>query len=121
MSIVAIERGAWTFEQFCDRIPEGLKADLIEGVIHVASPDNVLHFRINSWFDYVLRRFLKERKIGGELFGYRIAFRMDDENGPEPDLAFVSDDRLHLVRKTFVKGPPDWALKIVSPTSVDRD
>ena len=41
---IASEHRLWTFNEFCDRIPEGLKADLIAGVIHVASPDNVQHY-----------------------------------------------------------------------------
>jgi hypothetical protein len=38
MAIASAPR-LWTFEDFCERIPEGLKADLVEGVIHVASPE----------------------------------------------------------------------------------
>ena len=99
MAIVS-EQGVWTFEAFCDRIPEWLKADLIDGVIHVASPDNVAHYEINSWYHAILRNYLRARKIKGRLVGYRIAFRLDDENSPEPDLAYVRPERVHLIRKT---------------------
>jgi len=98
-----------------------MKADLIDGVIYVASPDNIQHNDIDMWFAEVLRRYLRKRKIKGCVYGFRIAFRLDDENGPEPDLAYVCPERVHLVRKTHVKGPPDWALEIVSPSSVERD
>lgn len=121
MAITAIDREVWTFEQFCERIPEGMKADLIDGVIRVASPDNIQHHEIDAWFLIVLTLFLKKRKIKGRVFGFRIAFRLDDENGPEPDLAYVCPERVHLIRKTHIKGPPDWALEIVSPSSVERD
>ena len=118
---IATEHGVWTFEDFCERIPEGLKADLIDGVIYVASPDNIEHHDIDMWHTEVLRRYLRKRKIKGRVFGCRVAFRLDDENGPEPDLAYVGPDRVHLVRKTFIKGPPDWTLEIISPSSVERD
>jgi Uma2 family endonuclease len=68
-----------------------------------------------------LHRYLKKRKIKGRVFGSRIAFRLDDANGPEPDVAYVGPERVHLIRKTLVNGPPDWALEIVSPESIDRD
>lgn len=32
--------GCYTFEDFCALIPTGQKADLIDGVIYMASPDN---------------------------------------------------------------------------------
>jgi Uma2 family endonuclease len=121
MSIAATDREVWTFGQFCERIPEGLKADLIDGVIHVASPDNLKHYEIDFWLAEIIARFLRKRKIKGRVFGWRIAFRLDDENGPEPDLAYVGPERTHLIRATHVKGPPDWALEIVSPSSVERD
>src|ERR1017187_9453099 len=121
MAIVEAEHRVWTFEDFCAQIPEGLKADLIEGVIHVASPDNIQHNEIDLWYAEVLRRFLRKRKIKGRVFGFRIAFRLDDENAPEPDLVYMRPDRVHLIRRTFVKGPPDWALEIVSPSSGERD
>jgi Uma2 family endonuclease len=121
MATIAADRAVWTFEQFCERIPEGMKADLIDGVIHVASPDNLKHYEIDFWYAEILTRFLRKRKIKGRVFGFRIAFRIDDVNGPEPDLAYVRPERVHLIRKTHVKGPPDWALEIVSPSSVERD
>jgi Uma2 family endonuclease len=121
MAIIAVDREVWTFEQFCDRIPEGMKADLIDGVIYVASPDNIQHHDLYVWVMIVLMRFLKKRKIKGRVFGSRVAFRLDDENGPEPDLAYICPERIHLIKKTYVNGPPDWALEIVSPSSIERD
>jgi Uma2 family endonuclease len=121
MAITASEHRVWTFTEFCNQIPEGLKADLIEGVIHVASPDNIEHFDINAWCHAILRNYLHVRKLKGRLFGYRIAFRLDDENAPEPDLAYVRPEHAHLIEKNCIKGPPDWAVEIVSPSSVERD
>jgi Uma2 family endonuclease len=121
MAILAADRDVWTFEQFCERIPDGMKADLIDGVIYVASPDNLKHYETDYWLAEVLNRYLRKRKIKGRVFGFRIAFRLDDENGPEPDLAYVCPERVHLIRKTHIQGPPDWALEIVSPSSVERD
>ena len=57
----------------------------------------------------------------GQVFVSRVAFRHRRGNGPEPDVAFVRRDRSHLVRRGFVQGPPDLAVEIVSPESVERD
>jgi Uma2 family endonuclease len=111
----------YSFEEFCDLIPEGQKADLIDGVIYMASPDNIEHYSIYRWLSRIIADFLEERMILGEIFGCRIAFRLGQANGPEPDLGYVQGSRLHLVGKTYVDGPPDLAIEIVSPDSIERD
>jgi Uma2 family endonuclease len=111
----------YTFEEFCDLVPEGHKADLIDGVIYMASPDNIEHHRINKWLSWLLESFLMENELGGEIFGYRIAFRLNASNGPEPDLAYLKASGIHLARRGYIDGPPDWVVEIVSPESVERD
>jgi Uma2 family endonuclease len=116
-----VDQALWTFDDFCERIPEGLKADLIEGVIYVASPDNIEHYGINSWLHTVLNLIILRRKLKGRLFGFKIAFRLNVRNGPEPDLAYVSPLNLHRIHKTYIDGPPNAAFEIVSPDSIERD
>ncbi len=110
-----------TFLEFCERIPQGQKADLIEGVIYVASPDNIEHHNIGGWLYRLLGDFLEEKGIAGCLFHFRIAFRLDKFNAPEPDLAYVRPERTHLVQDAHIAGPPDWAVEIISPDSIQRD
>jgi Uma2 family endonuclease len=110
----------YTFEDFCVLVKDGQKADLIDGVIYMASPDNI---DANNLFVWLLRLLgdIVEIKELGQVNGSRAAYRLDDENSPEPDIAFVRRDRTRLVRRGFVNGPPDLAIEIVSPESVERD
>src|SRR5947209_1560204 len=116
----ATRKGAHTFEDFCFLVKDGQKADLIDGVIYMASPDNTDANKLFMWLGSVLGDYVEEKGLG-EVFGSRIAFRLSDEESPEPDLAFVRNDRLHLVHRGYVDGPPDVAIEIVSPESVERD
>jgi Uma2 family endonuclease len=63
---------------------------------------------------------VEERELG-RVFGSRVAFRLGEKQGPEPDIAFVATENLHRVKRGHVDGPPDLALEIVSPDSVERD
>src|SRR5262249_30797691 len=101
----------YSFSDFCDLIPDGQKADLIQGVISVASPDNT---DANALFCGLLALFFDfvEFRDLGKVYGSRVAFRLDGTNGPEPDIAFVRKARLHLVKRGFVKGRPDVAIEI---------
>lgn len=57
----------------------------------------------------------------GKIYGPRSAFRPADTCAPEPDIAFVRKERLHLWRGSLFLGTPDLAVEIVSTESIDRD
>jgi Uma2 family endonuclease len=111
---------AVSFEEFCLLVKDGEKADLIDGVIYMASPENLDANKLFMWLGGLMTVYVDTRGLGTVL-GSRVAFRLGDLGGPEPDLAFVRTDRLHLLRRGYVDGPPDLAVEIVSPESVERD
>jgi Uma2 family endonuclease len=117
----ATKHQLYTFEEFCDLVPEGQKADLIDGVIYMASPDNLEHNDINFWLYGIIFDYLEERMILGKLQGSKVAFRLGPMGGPEPDIGYIQPGRLHVLRETYVDGPPDLAVEIVSPDSIERD
>jgi Uma2 family endonuclease len=110
----------YTFEDFCFLIKEDQKADLIDGVIYMSSPDNTDANSLFMWLGGLIHLFAEERELGQE-YGSRVAFRLEEYQSPEPDIAFVRTDRLHIVERGFVDGPPDLAIEIVSPDSIERD
>jgi Uma2 family endonuclease len=119
MATVA-RRGTVSFEEFCVLIRADQKADLIDGVIYMASPENIDANRLFVWLICLLNLYVRAKGLG-EVFGSRVAFRLGEVSGPEPDIAFVKKDRLHLARRTFFQGPPDFAIEVVSPECVERD
>ncbi len=112
--------GPFSFGDFLELIQEDQKADLVDGVIYMASPENLDHNRLVSWLDKVLGLFVEERRLG-EVTINRVAYRLSTRNAPEPDLAFVRTERLGIMKKGYVDGAPDLAVEIVSPDSVARD
>ncbi|MCI0682091.1 MAG: Uma2 family endonuclease [Gemmataceae bacterium] len=111
----------YDFDEFCVLVADGRKADLIDGVIYMASPENIGHCDLRAWLLYLIRRYLKHRKIGGKLLDSRVAFRLTPRNSPEPDIGYLTPSRAHLAQRGFVDGRPDLAIEIVSPDSVARD
>jgi Uma2 family endonuclease len=72
------------FDEFCLLVDDGQKADLIDGVIYLASPDNTGANELNVWLCALISIFVRQRDLG-KVFASRVAFRLDDRNGPEPD------------------------------------
>jgi Uma2 family endonuclease len=116
--VVRIHR--YTFKDFCFLVNDDRKADLIDGVIYMASPDNTAANKLFMWLSALMEWFVEMLELG-EVFGSRVALRLDNHNGPEPDIAFVCKERLHLVKEGHIAGPADLAVEIVSPESIERD
>lgn len=110
----------YTFEDFCALVREDQKADLLDGVIYMASPENTDANELFVWLVSLFHDFVEIHGLG-KVYGSRVAFRLDDENAPEPDIAFVGKNNLHRVKRGRVHGPPDLAVEIVSPDSIERD
>lgn len=112
--------GIYSFTDFLELIREDQKADLLDGAIHMASPEGIEHNQLVVWLSMVLGPCVEERRLG-RLFVNRVAFRLTKDSAPEPDVAVVVTARLGQLRSGYVDGPPDLAIEIVSPDSVERD
>jgi Uma2 family endonuclease len=110
-----------TFDEFCSLVPDGQKADLIDGVIYMASPDMRRSDKLTNFVHHLLQGFNDARGLGGEVFGSRFAFKITEIRAPEPDVAYVCPERLHLVSERHMNGGPDIAVEIVTRDSRDRD
>ena len=120
MATASFRTGELTFEDFVEMVPDGQKADLLDGVIFMASPDNLRVNKLNVCLAGVMQDFADQRDLG-EVFASRVAYRMGDNRAPEPDVGFLAKKQKAAQHFGFVQGPPTLAVEIVSPDSVDRD
>jgi Uma2 family endonuclease len=114
------EQDLVTVDDFFVLVPDGQKADLIDGVIYMASPDSTRNDQLGGFIRFLLHGYTEVKGLG-MVFGSRFAFELSDVRAPEPDVAFVSNGRLHLIRKNRMLGGPDVAVEVVSPESRHRD
>lgn len=110
-----------TFDEFIQLVPDGQKADLIDGVIHMASPDLLDANDLNAFLSGLLRQFVAARRLGGKVVISRVAFRLSEHRAPEPDIAYIRSERVHLAERGYMPGPPDIAVEIVAEESRSRD
>jgi Uma2 family endonuclease len=110
----------FTFEDFCALVREDQKADLINGVIYMASPENTDANELFVWLIVLFHSFVDYYDLG-KVYGSRVAFHLDENSSPEPDIAFVAKMNLRRAKRRWVEGAPDVAVEIVSPDSIERD
>jgi Uma2 family endonuclease len=102
-----------TLEQFKRLLRDGQKADLIEGVMIVASPASERHEQVFGFLFHLLGLYVENLDLG-IVRGSRTLIEIDEKNGYEPDILFVSKARLSIVKQRSIKGPPDLAVEIIS-------
>ena len=108
-----------SYEEFLDWADEDTLAEWVEGEVIVTSPASEPHQNLVGFLSSVLRTFVEQHELGQLLVA---PFQMKLEtSGREPDLLFIGSDRLDRVHRTYLDGPADLAIEIVSPESAGRD
>jgi Uma2 family endonuclease len=108
------------FDEFIKWVSEDTMTELTEGRVVTTSPASDSHQELVAWLAAVLRLYVKGLAIGR----VRIApflMRLLPDTAREPDLLFVANDHLDRVKETYVDGPADLVVEIVSADSVGRD
>jgi len=105
-----------TFDEFCSIIREDQKADLINGIIYMASPASLEHEDEFGFILMVVRGYVRRKGLGIVL-GSRAAMWLSDENAPEPDLMFISKAKLAKAAGKAVFGAAELVIEIISPGS----
>lgn len=121
MPAILISDGPVTFDEFCALLPDYQKADLIDGVVCLALPDTRRANLTAGFVMSLMQMYDSAKKLDGEVFGGRFAFQLGQYDGLEPDVAYVTKRRLHLLKEYRMNGGPDIAVELLSPDSEYRD
>jgi Uma2 family endonuclease len=100
---------------------EGQYAEWMMGKVEVHVTNNTAHNMILLFLSTLLNQYLGYTAIGELLLAGISMYLTDDKPGREPDLMIVLNDHLERIQPTFLDGPADIVIEIVSPESVERD
>jgi Uma2 family endonuclease len=113
--------GPVTFEEYLEWLDEDTWAEWVDGEIIMASPASDEHQDIVDFLVAVMRPYVRNRNLGWVRSGPFVMRTTIRPTGREPDILFVVSERTNLVRKTYLDGPADLVVEIVSPESIGRD
>lgn len=102
-------------------LPDGERAELIDGeMFMMASPTNV-HQSILMWISNIIFNHIQSKKGKCRVYAapFAVFLKKDRYNYVEPDIMVVCDrDKLD---ECGCHGAPDWSIEIVSPSSIKMD
>lgn len=113
-----------SFEEFLahlDRAEPEIRAEWVDRRVEVMSPVSRIHQQLSGWLYILLHTFARRRQLGEVL---QVPFLMrlhQSDQAREPDLAFVRAANRDRIQPTYLDGPADLVVEIISPESVSRD
>lgn len=101
-------------------MPEDKRYELIEGEFYMVPVPDFTHQSVLRNMGFILWKFVKDKDLGIVLYApFDIVF--SEENVLQPDIIFLSKERLNLMTEKNLQGPPDIVVEILSPSSRERD
>ena len=107
-----------TYEEFLTWADEDTLAEWVDGEVVVYSPASKRHQNIADFLLKVMGTYVESHDLGMVVSA---PFQMKLEHGREPDLLFVAQEHLERLKETYLDGPADLVVEIVSPESLERD
>lgn len=102
-------------------LPEGERAELIDGKIYYMAPPSRTHQKISWKLHQAIANYIDANNGGCEVYAapFAVFLNNDEVNYVEPDISVICDPS--KLDEKGCHGAPDWIIEIVSPSSKPRD
>ena len=94
--------------------------EVIEGDLYVTPAPSWQHQNASSVLLTYLGLHVRENRLGW-VVSAPTGVVLDQENGIQPDLVYISRERMHIISERGVEGTPDLVVEILSPSTEARD
>ena len=109
----------FTYQDYLNT-PDDKRYELIDGELILAPAPRRDHQIVDTRLGWRLARFVEENALGVVYFAPRdVVF--SDTQIVQPDIMFISNERIHIDTEAEVWGGPDLVVEILSPSTADRD
>ena len=94
--------------------------ELIDGELYMAPGASWRHQRNKGKLYVALERFVYANGLG-EVIDAPFDVYLSDEDVFQPDIAFISNERIDIIHPDGVHGAPDLVIEVLSPSTERRD
>lgn len=110
-----------SFEEYLERSSETHINEWVDGEIIEMPGASYEHQSIGMFLLTLLNLYVGQNDLGKVLHS-PFAMKLDEQRrGREPDIIFVSKEKVDRILPTYLDGPCDIAVEIISPESITRD
>jgi Uma2 family endonuclease len=103
-----------------DTPDDGKRYEVIDGELYVTPPPVWKHQNGLANLFLILGPYIHAHNLG-KIVPAPVGVVLDEHNGVQPDLIYISRERLGIVSERGVEGPPDLVVEVLSPSTRSRD
>jgi Uma2 family endonuclease len=118
---VSTTRRKMSFEEFLEWADEDTHAEWVDGEVVEMSPISEDHQRLDRFLINLFTTYTEEKQLGEIFFEPYLMKTGADLPGREPDILFVANEHRDRLKGTYLEGPADLTVEIISPESGRRD
>lgn len=102
-------------------LPDGQRAELINGRMYMMAPPNTRHQRLVSELTITIGNYIRSKGGNCKVFPapFAVFLTEDDRNYVEPDISVVCDNG--KLNEQGCNGAPDWVIEVTSPSNPQHD
>ncbi len=113
------EEKVWTYEDYL-RLTDEKRYEVIDGKLMGLTTPTPLHQGILGNIVFLVWDFVRKREAG-KILHAPLDVVFSERYVLQPDIVFISKDRLGIIGEKAIMGPPDLVVEIISPATVRRD
>ncbi len=119
MAQAITDKKKFTYQDYL-KTPDDERYELIEGELLMTPSPITEHQRISRKLTVQLSIYVDKYNLG-EIFVAPYDVYFDNENVVQPDILFISKDRLNIIDEKNIQGAPDLLIEIISESNAYRD
>ncbi len=109
----------YTYEDY-EKLPEGAPYQLIGGELVMTPSPVPYHQDILRKIGFKLSAFVEEKNLG-KIYLAPLDVYFSETDIYQPDIIFISKDRLNIIGEKKIEGSPDLVIEILSPATAYYD
>lgn len=109
----------YTYKDYL-QIDDEKRYEVMEGGLIMVPAPLTIHQRISRNIEVILCNFVKEKRVGEVLYAPTDVVLSEDVV-VQPDILFISKERLNIIEEAAIMGSPDLIVEVVSPFSASYD
>jgi Uma2 family endonuclease len=109
-----------TYEDYEAFPDDGNRYEIIDGEVYMSPPPITAHQWASAELTWFLSSHIRQHGLG-RLFYAPFAVMLSPHDVLEPDIIFISEDRMSLLDEKGLRGSPDLCIEIASPSTRGYD
>jgi Uma2 family endonuclease len=119
-SVPSTPKIQFTYEDYLELPDDGKIYEIIDGELYMSTSPTPNHQTIVHDFSFTLIAYLRGHPIG-KVFPAPLEVYFSEINLTRPDIMFISNEHLDIIKPTQIKGAPDLVIEELSPNTEKRD